>query len=559
MKNVKRILTVLICVLMVMSSISITAFADAETGSITIKDPIDSEATVAGKTFNVYKVFNATTNGANTSYSWIVDSEENIVFYDFFFGTPENDAEEAYIGVTGKTSGSVQDAVEYIAGFENDAMTLSQFAENIYKYISAKGIQPTVSNQAGVTAESITFSNLDYGYYMIYDATILNGSAVRSAVMLTNVNKNAEITLKANRPQIDKKVLNNEGKYAEGTSSTIGDVVTFKIETVVPDYSLYSSYVYKVEDTMPTGLTLNAETIKVYKNTIEDSAIVEPEVNVDGEKFEIAFTLKNNFITGDKIIILYDVVVNNDATKEISNTAYLIYSNDPTNDGESGTTGMVSNGANIYCYQMLLTKFAQDSSGNFLNRRLAGAEFELYEKGSTEPIKFSVQKTQHESEVDNEYDKYVVDPNGDITILKVHEEGEETIQLQHLNYGGHRGDVLIFGLAEGEYELKEVKAPDGFIKPEESFFITITDTIGELGSVGTLNVTGSHTGTGAIVNTNGMGESILTVWAEITNKPGTALPETGGMGTTLFTVLGIVLMSGSVAYLVLKKKKTAAH
>ena len=110
------------------------------------------------------------------------------------------------------------------------------------------------------------------------------------------------------------------------------------------------------------------------------------------------------------------------------------------------------------------------------------------------------------------------------------------------------GDIAIFGLAEGTYKLVETKAPDGYILPNDPFVIEIVDEIGALGSVGTLNVTGSHTGSGSIVNTNGMAENILTVWAEITNKPGSALPETGGMGTTIFTVLGIIMMVGAVAF-----------
>ena len=102
---------------------------------------------------------------------------------------------------------------------------------------------------------------------------------------------------------------------------------------------------------------------------------------------------------------------------------------------------------------------------------------------------------------------------------------------------------------------REFTVDDG----DAPFEIEIVDQIGELGSVGTLTVTGHHEGEiGSIVNTNGIAESILTVWAEITNKPGSALPETGGMGTTIFTVLGIVMMVGAVAFFTSRKRSSVA-
>ena len=72
MKAMKTLLASLLCFCMVVC-FSMTAFAAAPTGSITIKNPSQSDATVGGKTFNVYKLFNATTSGSNTSYSWYVD------------------------------------------------------------------------------------------------------------------------------------------------------------------------------------------------------------------------------------------------------------------------------------------------------------------------------------------------------------------------------------------------------------------------------------------------------------------------------------------------------
>lgn len=565
MKAIKKFLAVLVCLCLVFSCMAMPIFATESTGSITIQNPGNSAATVAGKTFNVYKVFNATTNGNNTSYSWYIDENDDIPFYDFFYGA--NGVVEENV-----TDGSVQGAVEYVAAI-TDSLALSQFAESLHMYIVdnsiATIIDPVVASD---TATSVNIPDLSYGYYLVYDNTDLSGdtSVVRSAVMLSNVNKDAVITLKANRPQILKQVKENNGSYGKGTSVTIGDVVTFKITTLIPSHTLYTTYHYSIEDTMHDGLILDADSIRVYKND-SDTALVEGqdysvEIFESGDvDFKVDFTdYMERYATNDTVTVVYDATVSNaiEAQTTNKNTAKLIYSNDPTNDE---STGNVSDSANVYSYQFVFTKFAQDTNGVLTNIRLAGAEFQLYrveEDNTRTKIIFTTrEKTITSENEEHTFTEYVVAAEGATETedtLVVHSEGEATITLGHLNMGGHLGDVAIFGLAEGKYELVETKAPDGYILPDEPFVIEITDEIGALGSVGTLNVTGSHTGSGSIVNTNGIAESILTVWAEITNKPGAALPETGGIGTTIFTVLGIVLMAGAVAFFTSRKRSSLA-
>ena len=89
MKAIQKILAALVCLCVVCSCAVIAVSAAETTGSITIQNPSNSNATVAGKTFNVYKIFNATTSGNNTSYSWYEKNGE-IPFYDFFYGEWEN-------------------------------------------------------------------------------------------------------------------------------------------------------------------------------------------------------------------------------------------------------------------------------------------------------------------------------------------------------------------------------------------------------------------------------------------------------------------------------------
>ena len=569
MKAIKKILAILVVLCVVFSCGALAAIAAEPTGSITIQNPGNSNATVAGKTFKVYKIFDATTSGNNTSYSWYKEGG-NIPFYDFFYGAN---------GIVGQNveNGNVQGAVEYLAEKNSGGnnFELSQVAEKLHDYIVEKNIAYVEKITASDTATSVTVSDLSYGYYLVYDDTDLSGdgtSAVRSAVMLSNVNKDAVITLKANRPQILKQIKKHNEEYGKGTSVSIGDTVTFKITTVVPSHTLYTDYTYYVEDVMHDGLVLDVDSIKVYQNDIElegDFTLTTTGLS-EGVDFKVDFTALMNdddkYEIGDELTIIYDAKVTNaiQAQKANQNTAKLTYSNDPT---APTSTGSVSDVANVYSYQFVFTKFAEDTHGVLTNVRLAGAEFKLFrvvEGQEDQLITFTTIEKNHESTEEGgqatTYTQYVVAEGntGSIDTLTTHNEGKATISLGHLNMGGHLGDVSIFGLAEGTYKLVETKAPDGYVIADKPFEIKIEDQIGELGSVGTLTVTGQYDGEiGDIVNTNGIAESILTVWAEITNRPGSALPETGGIGTTLFTVLGVILMAGAVAFFISRKRNSA--
>ena len=563
MKATKKILAVLVCLCVVCSCAVFAVSAAEAKGSITIQNPSNSDATVAGKTFNVYKIFNATTSGTNTSYSWY-EEEGVIPFYDFFYGAN---------GVVEKNvqNGNVQNAVEYLSQFNSEGhnFELSQIAEDLHTYIG-DDITPIKTVKADPKANLVNISDLSYGYYLVYDDTDLEGSAVRSAVMLTTVNKDAVITLKANRPQILKQVKENDGvTFGKGTSVNIGDTVSFKITTVIPAHTLYTTYQYYVEDTMHDGLALDVDSIKVLKEGVElNSGITVATTGLnDGVDFKVDFTelLKDDtkYDNGEELTIEYTAKVTDKIDNTNQNTAKLTYSNDPTNDN---STGSVSDSANVFSYQFVFTKFAEDTNGILTNIRLAGAKFKLYRVVEGQPdelITFNLRDAQHtDGDTVINYKQYIVaaDNAGEKNELETMNEGSATITLGHLNMGGHLGDISIFGLSEGKYKLVETQAPNGYVLPATPFEIEIVDAIGELGSVATLNVTGSHEkdDAGSIVNTNGIAEGVLTVWAEITNKPGSALPETGGMGTTIFTVLGIVMMAGAAAFFTSRKRNSVA-
>ena len=174
MKAIKKSLAFLVCICLVFSCMAMSVFAAETTGSITIQNPSNSAATVAGKTFNIYKIFDATTSGNNTSYSWHVHENDEIPFYDFFYGEWTNKEGQTVPGVLGKQeNGNVQGAVEHVANITK-SLDLSQFAESLHKYIIDTGIETHIDP---VTAEDtdtyVNIPGLSYGYYLVYDATTL--------------------------------------------------------------------------------------------------------------------------------------------------------------------------------------------------------------------------------------------------------------------------------------------------------------------------------------------------------------------------------------------------
>lgn len=316
MKKAKRFLSVMMCALLLIGTMTVSAFADS-TGSITIKNPENSQATVAGKTFNLYKIFEVKTNNDAISYNWVV-KEGNKLYYDFFFGSKANDSDP--YPVTDKASGTINDAIAYINSHDS-AIEVSNMAEALHTYINDKGIPPVSSVTGDSGATSVSFSGLPFGYYMVYDASDLSGStsAVRSAIMITNVNTDRTVTLKANRPQIEKTVLNNSNKFAKGTSADMGDLITFKLSTVVPAHAMYDKYDYYIVDTMEAGLVFANDTPNVIvkigdvgsDNKTELTKGTDYSVTVDGKKLTINFEgidekTNNNYPVGKEIEVTYD-------------------------------------------------------------------------------------------------------------------------------------------------------------------------------------------------------------------------------------------------------------
>lgn len=556
MKAIKKILATLLCLCMIIGFASTaTLAAGTETGSITLQSTAD--VSIKGRDFLVFKIFNATKSTAAdgkeiVAYGW--DEATKTEYEKIFFGNNS---------IIGMESGTIHDVADYLRTLDGDNSEFSKFATNLYNKIKANDVLMATAASHSATSNTLTIDDLELGYYLIYDSTTLGSdNKVRSAIMLTTPGENKVVTIKADLPTISKTVMGNDGVEQKGTSATIGDCVQFFIRCTMPDHSNYSEengYTYIITDTLPEGLTFINEADHKFVVSINDTVLEENvgykfEMNSEKE-FVVTIIDAIKYAADSDILISYHAKVNEKAQNDNKNEATLTYSSDPTDKTMLGNS---TSNASVYLYQLVLTKYAEHTDGSISATRLAGAKFELYKKGASEPIKFEKEEAQNAQ--GQTYYYYRVDPNGTVTELET--INDETYGASNTIKGGGFADVMIFGLAEGDYELDEIKAPDGYVVPNYRFQISVKDDIGKTSGIitklelTTTAVADGKTG-GKIVNA-GFKIDEFAIWASITNATGSALPETGGIGTTLFTILGIIMMAGAIAFFTSRKRSSVA-
>ena len=312
---------------------------------------------------------------------------------------------------------------------------------------------------------------------------------------------------------------NDFGGWQDVADHDIGDAIPFKLEGTVPaDYAEYNSYYFAFHDEEESGLTFNSNSIKVYVDDAEIKTGFEVKTSTtDGCSFEVVFSnLKdiNAVHAGSKIRVEYTSTLNANAViggDGNLNKAQLEYSNNPRDTNSKDKT--VWDNVVVFTYQVVVNKYA-NSVGE--NNKLKGAEFTLTKK-----------------------------LNGDTTKVIAAVKSEDGVRF------------TFKGLDDGEYTLTETVTPEGYntIDPI-TFNVSANHEITWEGTGTRDALLKSLTGTqvtGEITfeknaNVNG---SLVT---DIINKSGTVLPSTGGMGTTVFYVVGGGLMAVAVVLLVTKKR-----
>ena len=532
-KVIKKLLAALLAVAMV-CAMAIPAFAENSEGDV------DSH-----HTYSAFQIFKGDVEGNNIKDFKIsnVDWGSNIINNSDDFLNKLREAD--HIGPLFTNAKSAQEVLAVISQWHDSDDYSIAFARFVCHYLYSNDANPTYVVRAGSNA--LTIPEAKAGYYLFVDTTDFSKddsyhSYNSFLLMVTKGNWNVPITPKAEKPTVEKKVYDNPdgtstGGFGSSADHAINEKFQFQLTATLPDstnraYDYYDKYSVIFHDTLSEGITYD-------KDDELDSVVIKSNGNTynitDSSKYTIDTTdlkSQNSFVVnidvkacakdagfdlnnGATITVTYTAHLNDKAyvntaggsTSNI-NKVYLTYSNNPKDESSIGKTPE-STPVYVYTYQLNNTKHQDTEKGPALE----GACFRLY----------SDEACTDQSEVQLYQKDGFYYPIKDVL-------GKEAVEMK----SAANGTFNVKGLDAGTYYLKEITPPDGY-----SACKVIPVTIkADHSRNDQVNLEGSNL-TNDIVNIK---------------AGGITLPSTGGIGTTLFYVVGGGLMVAAIVLLVTKKR-----
>ena len=498
-KAMKKLMAALLAVAMV-CAMAIPAFADGSSSTSTA--PVTTLYTIAaphnGHTYEIYQIFTGDYDALQPSML------TNIKW-----------------GKNGK-GGAVGDAVDQailneLSGVASSAIDSAKLAV-IEKYVTLTNPVETIVDGGSVEVAG--------GYYLIKDQDgSLSGSEPYTTYLVSVVG-NVTITPKSNDvPEFEKKLKDTNDStgdvsdWQDSADYDIGDYIPFRLQGTVPeDYGSYKTYYYAFHDVEEAGLTFDPSSVEVFvgdevNGTKIDASNYTVVTNpADGCTFEIVFDDLKNIptVTANSIItVTYKSRLNENAVLGAQgnvNKAKLEYSNNPKGTGTGRTPW---DNVIVFTYKVVVNKVDQN------RQPLEGAEFTLTKK--------------------------LKDGTENVIPMKIDTSNKALFTLS--------------GLDDGVYTLTETVTPAHYNTISPITFTvnadhTITWEADPRNTV--LTSLSGNTASGEITFTHNETDGSLTT--DVVNNIGTTLPGTGGIGTTIFYVIGGGLMVAAAILLITKKR-----
>lgn len=557
MKNMRKLFAVVLAVMMVMT-LATTAFAADD------------------DTYAIYQVFTGdySNNGTLSNVLWGQNG-------------------------TGTEGEAVEEDILNELTAVNNASDAEQLAV-ITKYVDW-------DSSAYRTGSDTTYTGLADGYYLVKSVkplTDTNGNEYYTTYVVKVVDGTLTFSPKGDAPTVNKVIIEGEKEVVENEAS-IGDIIDYKFTGTLPsNIADYAKYFYRFTDTMTKGLTYVTDSIKVTVNDVDVTDYFYKSVQTYDAKYEsgtqIMISIQDllslellkdgsgSSLVGDitsetKVVVTYQATLNADVNVEqgVNNRVKLQYSNDPNADGVATDvppnvdpqtppnntnipTGVTPEDV-VYTYTTEIILNKKDGSNN--NAVLTGAAFqitgegvnlvvttgEVYVESSDEGTYYklangtyttTVPTTENASDYEDSDTKYAKKTS--VTI-----DSNDTA-TDYTAFVDAYGQLKFTGLGAGTYTITEVVTPDGYntIKP-------ITVTIGWDYN----NVEENKDEASGCVWTYKWGDDPAgsSNTYDVLNYSGSTLPTTGGIGTTIFYVVGGILVLAAVVLLVTKKRMATAE
>ena len=494
MKYMKKFMALLAALTLALT-VAVPAFAESGTASSTGTITIDNAVT--DTTYKAYRIFDLESyDTEKDAYSYKLSTKwENFPKYSTTIdGNPVSAADFFSVNSAG-----------YIEWKDAKKEAGADFAKLAKAFARENNIECDGTKTA--TDATVTFTDLTLGYYLVDTSLGSLCSLNTTAPSVTIKEKNSDTT-------IEKKIVitgTTGEEKVDSNSAGIGDTVNFEITITVKDGNPKD---YVLHDKL-SGLKFDPNSLKV---TIGERKLIAGtdytlDTNpVDGDSFDVNF-INEKLKTNDVVVVTYSATVATDATiagAGNTNQAHLVY-NEKNSTEEKTTT---------YVWKLNVHKYTRNSTNEEV--ALSGAKFILYRMaGDTK-----------------EYAKLT---NGRIAGWVANKDDATTLETFST------GDISIEGLNEGIYYLEETEAPAGYNKLTKPIEVKITAT-----------PDANATGVSETVEYRNENDSAYTpatnATVKVLNEAGTQLPSTGGIGTTIFYVIGGGLMAVAAVLLVTKKR-----
>ena len=539
MKNMKRFFSLLLMAALILT-LSVTAYA-AGNGSITINNAAVDE------TYKLYKVFDATTQGedANKTVAYVyTKADGSDALYDALaaedspFTLKETTAADKY-NVYLKDNKTASDVSAF---FKANESLLSKTTEMI------------------ASGTTVTFINLDFGYYYISKGT---SDSANPTVGVTSVAPDQTINDKSTKPgpitpdpdnpggykvfvDVNGNILGDTGDDNNAQSITqtanYGDTVYFMLQANGVNYDEGKKIVeYSAYDVLGEGF----KDFTVTKVTVGGKELADTAYEVTGsgtaaEPYKVTIKWVNDngdhiYDNGDikiycKATVDTDATIGNDDPTNLTNEGWFSWTYD---NNTTGPEDPRSDSSTVTTKVYAIAIYKTDKKGNALE----GAQFEIVDSnGNKIPVTLNSTASTGGTNV------YDYTPGG----------------TNYTVVSPASGKIIVKGIASGEYTVNEIVAPNGYNLLETKVTVNATEFESSAKTLTIYkNSDGDITNTEVTNTKQDITFDFSSAAINIVNISGTQLPSTGGIGTTLFYVVGALLMVSAFVLLITKKRMNA--